>query len=227
VLRRFDDRRRRYGETLVVEALPGGFEVSEWSPDGQWLLGVRTSPEDGDVDIWQVEPDGQNLTQVLDRPGHQLDPTYSPDGAAITFEDWQSNEGSDIFVVAADGLGTVTNLTNAPGKDYYPAGPRADTDRVHSCREGARLRIMDADGRRAHRSDPLDTAELHAYSGSRQVVISARTSKVGDAFQLHIQIPSAGTGDPLVSTNGGRGPNRGTAGAPSRSTLPDGGALRA
>jgi Tol biopolymer transport system component len=51
--------------TTVAKAL----DKPAWSPDGRHIL--FTSLEDGDADLWSVDPDGSNLGHLTDHPGNE------------------------------------------------------------------------------------------------------------------------------------------------------------
>lgn len=67
-----------------------------WSPDGQSIAFASTSG--GDFDLWQMRPDGTELTQLTTGPAVDHDPAWSPDGRAIAFS--RSEGGpSQIYVL--------------------------------------------------------------------------------------------------------------------------------
>src|SRR3954470_5984004 len=96
----FKSRRNGNNELFVMNAdgseetrLTNSFRVSEgqpfWSPDGRRLLYRKTpdNPIVQDADIWQidVDPASPNPRPVLERPGDERYPSYSPDGTKIVF----------------------------------------------------------------------------------------------------------------------------------------------
>jgi len=100
----------------VIE-LPGSEERNPvWSPDGSKI--AFASNKNGNWDIFVVNADGTNLTQLTDSPANEVDPTWSPDGSMIAFISDNEGEG-DIYVMKADGS-DVVNLTNSPSPERDP-----------------------------------------------------------------------------------------------------------
>ncbi len=66
-----------------------------WSPDGEQIAFV--SDRDGDLDIYTMDPDGQNVRQLTDMNSNDVAPDWSPDGTQIAFG---SNPGELQFAVS-------------------------------------------------------------------------------------------------------------------------------
>lgn len=85
-----------------------------WSPTGDYLaLTTLLSDGSGLYDIWRVDADGENLTNLTPHsPELDWNPVWSPDGQFIAFETNRniSDTGRDIWVMEADGSNPV-NLT--------------------------------------------------------------------------------------------------------------------
>lgn len=81
---------------LYRKELPGGtpkrmtgddenFEVDpSFSADGKWVTYATWSDEAGGA-IWKVRPDGGSRTRLTARPGHYVEPRFSPDGSRVVF----------------------------------------------------------------------------------------------------------------------------------------------
>lgn len=73
----------------------------------------------GSWQLYTINPDGSDLTQITTMPATSLEswvPNYSPDGKRILFTYGQLNSSGvcqcDLYVMNADGTGSPQNLTN-------------------------------------------------------------------------------------------------------------------
>jgi Tol biopolymer transport system component len=126
-----------------------------WSPDGTRLAFVHTpecqSCASVGTDVFVVNADGTNVTNLTNDPAGDQSPAWSPDGAKIAFHSYRDGN-YEVYVMAADGS-SPTNLTNAPGSDRNPAwspdGSRIafDTDRNRWARDyNVEIYVMNPDG---------------------------------------------------------------------------------
>jgi Tol biopolymer transport system component len=77
-----------------------------WSPDGLRIAFSRRSNDGTSSDIFLMDPDSTNLTQLTDAPGNSYNPVWSPDGTQIAFI--SDRDGTpQLFVMNADGTGEV------------------------------------------------------------------------------------------------------------------------
>src|SRR6195256_2920406 len=93
-----------------------------FSPDGTKIAFVKDFKG-----IFVMNPDGSGQTQILDGASAGFSsitsfPNWSPDGQKIVFNGLVkgSPDGSDIYVINADGTG-LTRLTTDPADDSCPA----------------------------------------------------------------------------------------------------------
>ncbi len=90
-----------------------------WSPAGDRILYQRL--EGGQWDLWTMNTDGSDKTQITSGSGDKTDGSFAPDGARIVYS---SNEGgldlANLFIVPATG-GTSTRLTDYEGYDGAPS----------------------------------------------------------------------------------------------------------
>jgi dipeptidyl aminopeptidase/acylaminoacyl peptidase len=116
----------------------------DWSPDGSKIAFI--SDRDGDYEIYVIDADGTNVTQLTRNTAWDRGPDWSPDGSKIAFH---SDRDSDfeIYVMDADGT-NVTQLTRNTawdrGPDWSPDGSKiafySDRDNDYE------IYVMDADG---------------------------------------------------------------------------------
>ncbi len=86
----------------------------------QYLTGriAFISFRDGNADIYVMDADGHNETQLTFNPNDDHSPTWSSDGSRIAFVSKGVGYG-DIYVINADGT-QLTRLTSDPGEDRRP-----------------------------------------------------------------------------------------------------------
>ncbi len=81
---------------LYIKRLAGGpprrvtkaetdFELfPSFSRDGKWIVYAAWNDEAGGA-IYKTHPDGSSRTKLTSRPGHYIEPSFSPDGSRIVF----------------------------------------------------------------------------------------------------------------------------------------------
>ena len=77
------------------------------------------SDRDENYEIYVMNADGGNVSQLTNNEAADLLPAWSPDGRKIAFVSGPRG-GSEIYVMNADG-GNVINLTNNEAVDLFPA----------------------------------------------------------------------------------------------------------
>jgi TolB protein len=110
------------GQTNVSDD-PAHDEFAFWSPEGARILYVSYQGGadpffigDGDAEIFVVNPDGSDKTNLTDNDVWDGDPGWSPDGKRILFTRREGpNRQGHITVMAADGSGPV-RLAGEPGE---------------------------------------------------------------------------------------------------------------
>jgi Tol biopolymer transport system component len=120
------------------------YAAPDWSPDGSRLC--VASNENGNFDIFLIDPDGSNLQQLTFSDADERAPTWSPDGTRIAFE--SNRDGNwDIYVMNADGS-DIQRITDDPGNDQAPAwSPDGSRLAFQTDRDGNwEIYLMAADG---------------------------------------------------------------------------------
>ncbi len=87
-----------------------------WSPDGTQIVFVNS--QNGSLDIYTVNTDGSELTQLTVNSANNFAPEWSPDGSQIAF--FSDRDGNaEIYLMNTDGTGQI-NITNHSAHDMYP-----------------------------------------------------------------------------------------------------------
>jgi Tol biopolymer transport system component len=97
--------------------------VTSWSPDGSRL--AFSSDQDGNSEIYLMNPDGSNVVRLTDNPASDTQPAWSPDGKQIAFS---SDRDGDVEIYIVEVEKTHLNmeeaiarrLTNRPGEEAGP-----------------------------------------------------------------------------------------------------------
>lgn len=132
------------------EAMDGGAVFSQAcsglaQPCTTWI--AFHSDRDGDFDLYMMDEQGGNVTQLTDDPTDELWPSWSPDGKQLAFMSARDSWRTDIFVLDV-GSGAVRQYTDTPYADeLWPAwSPDGKHIAFISDREGwYHLYVMDAD----------------------------------------------------------------------------------
>jgi Tol biopolymer transport system component len=101
---------------------------------------------DGNNEIYIMDTDGSNQTNITRNPGNDWDPAWSPDGTMIAFSsDRDGNE--EIYIMNADGS-DQRRITRNSSRDWQPAwSPDGEKIAFVSDRDGDdEIYIMNANG---------------------------------------------------------------------------------
>ena len=106
--------------SAVTDLDPGyaGLDANPaWSPDGS-RIAFRHGTGFGNGQIWLIDGDGANLTQLTTEAENTDDPSWSPDGLRIVYA-----AGAKLVVIGTDGLNR-TALPSGDMPDWSPNGKR-------------------------------------------------------------------------------------------------------
>jgi Tol biopolymer transport system component len=110
---------------------------------------VFHSSRDGDFEVFVMNADGTEQTQLTHNDSHEFDPAWSPNGKQIVFNSIAADFSGDleIFVMNADGTGII-QLTNNDAQDFATTwSPDGKRIAFVSNRDGADdIYVMNRDG---------------------------------------------------------------------------------
>lgn len=89
-----------------------------WSPNGDWIVFVRTSGNNRRIYLLDANSDGATV-RYLETPGLNFDPAWSPDSLWIVFT--TTRDGNPEIYTMDFGGRFQTNLTNYSGVDKMPS----------------------------------------------------------------------------------------------------------
>jgi Tol biopolymer transport system component len=111
-------------QVLESEAFIPGIALNtsrhpDWSPDGNRI--TYASTRSGSLQIWVMNEDGSEQTQVTNDPVSNNFPRFSPDGSRLVYQ-----SGAEIHVIRPAGT-EEKNLSSGAGADVMPNwGPASD-----------------------------------------------------------------------------------------------------
>jgi hypothetical protein len=151
----------RNGEITLTD--PGGFGAEQlavdtetrrkdpdWSPDGSKIVYASTQAQEDD-DLYVMNADGTDLTQLTDAAGDEYGPAWSPDGSriALAFDDLGLDDFSTSIVTVDPGGGEWTELVTRENERVGWPAWSPDGNRLAfsaSTNHGFDLYVIDADG---------------------------------------------------------------------------------
>jgi dipeptidyl aminopeptidase/acylaminoacyl peptidase len=171
---------------------------------------------DGHWQIFSVEPDGSEPSQLTSLATDQFHPAWSPDGGRIAFSSQRVGGDMEISVMDADGS-NLEQLTEGPGSSYLPAwSPDGSKIAFVSNRAGNdEIYVMDSDGSNQVRltdNQDVDLSPAWSPDGTRLLFQSSRTgnneifvmSSDGAEVRNVTHAPTSGEFDPAWSPDGSR-----------------------
>jgi Tol biopolymer transport system component len=153
-------RKDNISQIALIDAATGSVRVlrslnwvypkrMEISPDGRWIVydsfgGDKPGPRD----IFLLATDGSREAKIVDSPGEDLFPAWSPDGSEIVFASDRSGSMDAWAVRVEDGRASgEARLIKRDLKDFLPMGVTASGDLFYGIRTGAtEIVLMDETG---------------------------------------------------------------------------------
>jgi Tol biopolymer transport system component len=184
---------------------PAWEDTADWSPDGTKIaFGTNRKggccPNPQDHEIFVMNADGSNQTNITNNSEPDSDPDWSPDGTKIVFNK-RVGLNHEIFVMNADGS-NQTNLTNSPGNEgtnaWSPDGTKIAYAGYRDDANNQDIYVMNTDGTGQTRltNDPgydsyPDWQPIHNFSGFFQPVDNLPTLnsiKAGQAVPVKFSL---------------------------------------
>ncbi|MGH8207580.1 MAG: Tol-Pal system beta propeller repeat protein TolB [Steroidobacteraceae bacterium] len=107
------------GERRLVSARAGVNGAPAFSPDGKRLV-LTLSGSGGNLDIWLLDLDTQQLTRLTDDPAVDTEPAWSPDGTSIYFTSDRAG-GPQIYRLDVANPSRIQRITFGSSYDARPA----------------------------------------------------------------------------------------------------------
>jgi Tol biopolymer transport system component len=108
------------------------------------------SGSDGDFEIFSINPDGTNTTQLTNNSVADTEPTVAPNGNKIAFTRDSSSTDAEIYTMQMNG-NNLARITNNASGDVQPSWSPDGTKLVYVNKAGgdAEIWVMNADGTNA------------------------------------------------------------------------------
>ncbi|MBN2213119.1 MAG: PD40 domain-containing protein [Bacteroidales bacterium] len=114
------------------------------------------SYDDGDGEIYVMNADGTDLTQLTDNNANDVQPSWSPDGSRIAFDSYGYRMPAEIYTMKADGS-NLTQITHDPAEtDFAEEWPSWSPDGSRIVFESYR------DAESEHNGTTIANANLYA-----------------------------------------------------------------
>lgn len=118
-----------------------------WSPDGNRILFI--SNRTGNFEIFVMNVDGSEITQITKSKGQERSAEWSPDGSRIVFSYSPGGPVTDLYIINADGATeSVVRLTADNAPDSSPSWSPDGSQIVFASRRSGNwdLWVVNADG---------------------------------------------------------------------------------
>lgn len=105
--------------TQLTHIAVGGYHP-QWTPDGRKILYYASNGEN--FDIWTMNPDGSEATQLTNDPADEIEPAMSPDMGTLVYAAYdRAKRNFDLWAINLREKGGQTQLTFDCADDRSPA----------------------------------------------------------------------------------------------------------
>ena len=163
----------------------------EISPDGRWIVyDTFAGDKPGPRDIYLLAMDGSREIKLVDSPGEDLFPSWSPDGRQILFASDRSGsmDAWALRVTAAGQADGEPRLVKKDLKQFLPMGVTSAGNLVYGVRSGVTDIVIEDAGRRTllqTRTPGQNLAPAWSRDGSKLAYLSRRgTENFGVASRV-------------------------------------------
>jgi Tol biopolymer transport system component len=148
--------------------LPGP-EGSSWyrpSPDGERIAFVQPD-EEGVDQLFAMEQDGSNVTQLTSGRRDALEPAWSPDSASLAFSGVSVDGSRELFILEPSG--GVTQITTLRSGDVWQPtwSPDGSTIAFVIYNTSVTIASVEIDGSRMHRVIPVAFSPTWSPDGTQ------------------------------------------------------------
>lgn len=115
------------GDQTQLTTNPGNKSYPNWSPDGSKIIfSAETSDTVNKIDLYIINVDGSNLSNILVNPGNETEAAWSPDGEWIVFTTDNRSDGlKQLMIVKPDG--TELRRLSSDKQEFSPEwSPKMD-----------------------------------------------------------------------------------------------------
>jgi TolB protein len=140
-----------------------------------------------DRDIYVMNPDGSDQTNLTNNPARDQWPAWSPDGKQIVFtSDRDTGAGFSLYLMSADGSNVRRLTSGQADTPTWTADGRIVFDRGSFCAPGTHLYIINADGSGERALTSGSAIEcFSAASPSGDKLAFSRSTDGGMTFHLY------------------------------------------
>ena len=87
-----------------------------FSPQGDKI--IFTAQLSPDFELYSMDIDGQNLTNISNQPGEEADAQFSPDGSQIVYINFHGEGNDPVYIMNSDG--SNKQLLSEGGSNRFP-----------------------------------------------------------------------------------------------------------